>query len=194
MATHVPVTASQQIVTKTLSSPTIRHENRKSHLMVRLIFSAGQLFISPVDAVLIKVQSGSQRDSDACQHQPHSLLLDLFCRCAVCSLMSAPNCSLYFFRWAKPGKAIKKGYICRFPLASCQAELVLLECGKVSLLSRVSCFFFPETALKCLITPTAEWANRRLTEVTLQSRKGSSRGQNLNLHQRRTKKIASSAP
>lgn len=55
-----------QIATKHVYCPTIRDEKLKSHLMLRPIFSVGPLFILPVVAVLIKAQSGSQRDSDAC--------------------------------------------------------------------------------------------------------------------------------
>lgn len=61
-------------------------------------------------------------------------------------------------------------------MVSCQAELVLLECGKVGLLFRVSSFVFRDSVemFLGLITLTAEWANRRLTEVMVQRRKGSS--------------------
>lgn len=55
-----------RIATKHVYCPTIGDEKLKSHLMLRAIFSVGPLFILPVVAVLIKAQSGSQRDSDAC--------------------------------------------------------------------------------------------------------------------------------
>lgn len=70
--------------------------------------------------------------------------LFFFCRCAECSVMSGPNCSMYFFQWAKLKKVKKKGYICRFLVASCQARLVLLDLRKGQFV--VLCillFFFP---------------------------------------------------
>lgn len=90
--------------------------------------------------------------------------------------MSGPNCSMYFFQWAKLKKVEKKKVIFAvFQWLRVRPDLFFWTCEKVSLLFCVSSFlFFSRDGVEMLpglITPTPERTNRRLTDVMVHSRK-----------------------